>query len=191
MESEGLMGAADSSVSPQTSRRRITLFRAGDSVAMDHESMPFVGVDEDVMAGFARIAAGAPEVREASQTTILFRTGGENGVSLSHAWFKSGYVTPRHSHDADCIYYILAGEARFGSARLRKGEGIFIPAHDGYVLEAGEDGCELLEFRNAGQFNIHFKGNDVAHWDRIARSHAEHMPHWAGEVRPSERVPAA
>ncbi len=174
-----------------TGRQRIALFRAGDATALDHETMPFVGVDADVMAGFARMAAGCPDPADASHTTILFQSGGDPGVSLCHAWFKSGFISPRHSHDADCIYYILAGEARFGSARLGKGDGIFIPASQGYVLEVGEEGCELLEFRNAAQFNIHFKGNDPAHWDKIAQSYAAHTSNWESEIPPSQREPAA
>ena len=179
--------AATGDAQPQISRRRITMIRAGEGVPMDHESMPFVGVDEDVMANFAKLSASVPNMVDAAHTEILFRMPGENGMSLSRAWFKSGYITPRHSHNSDCLYYILSGEARFGSARLGPGEGIFIPANDGYVVEAGPEGCELLEYRNAAEFNIHFKDNDAGHWDRIARSLGEHMTGWDSEVRPSER----
>jgi hypothetical protein len=169
-------------------RNRIALFRAGEGKPLDHETMPFAGLDPDTVAGLARIMGSGPDAADGSHTTILFQTGGaEPGVSLSHAWFKSGFISPRHSHNADCIYYILAGEARFGAARLGPGDGIFIPAGDGYVLEVGEQGCELLEFRNAAQFDIHFKGNDEAHWDRIVRSYAGHMPGWASEPPPSQR----
>ncbi len=176
---------------PASARNRITLFRAGEGKPLDHESMPFDGIDEATMAGLGRIMASGPQAADGSHTTILFQTGGaEPGVSLSHAWFKSGFISPRHSHNADCIYYILAGEARFGAARLGPGDGIFIPAGDGYVLEVGEEGCELLEFRNAAQFNIHFKGNDEAHWGKIAQSYAAHMPDWASEPPPSQREAA-
>ena len=30
-------------------------------------------------------------------------------MHVSYIWFKSGYVLPPHSHDGDCLYYILAG----------------------------------------------------------------------------------
>jgi len=168
-------------------RNRITLFRAGEGIPLDHETMPFAGMDTETMAGLARVMASGPKAADGSHTTILFQSGGEQGVSLSHAWFKSGVISPRHSHNADCIYYILAGEARFGAACLTKGDGIFVPADHGYVLTAGEEGCELLEFRNAAQFNIHFKGNDDAHWEKIARSYADHMPGWESEVPPSRQ----
>jgi hypothetical protein len=172
-------------------RKRMTLFRKGDALPLDHETMPFMGVDAATMAGLGRVMASGPRAADGSHTTILFQSGGENGVSLSHAWFKTGFISPRHSHNADCIYYILGGEARLGSARLGPGEGVFIPADHAYVLEVGDEGCELLEFRNAAQFNIHFRGNDDAHWDKVAQSYAHHMPQWENEVPPTQRpVPA-
>lgn len=168
-------------------RKRMTLFRASEGVPLDHETMPFAGLNPDTLAGLAKVMASGPQAADGSHTTILFQAGGENGVSLSHAWFKTGFISPRHSHNADCIYYILGGEARFGAARLGPGDGVFIPALHGYVLEVGDEGCELLEFRNAAQFNIHFAGNDDAHWDKIANSYAHHMPHWESEIPPTQR----
>ena len=172
---------------PAPARKRMALFRAGEGVALDHETMPFEGIDAATLAGLGRIMASGPKAADASHTTILFQSGGEDGVSLSHAWFKTGFISPRHSHNADCIYYILAGEARFGSARLGPGDGIFVPADQAYVLEVGDAGCELLEFRNAAQFNIHFKGNDEAHWEKVAQSYTRHMPQWEAEIPPSQR----
>jgi hypothetical protein len=42
-------------------------------------------------------------------------------MSLCWAWFKSGYVLPRHSHNADCLYYVLGGSLRLGSVWLKAG----------------------------------------------------------------------
>jgi mannose-6-phosphate isomerase-like protein (cupin superfamily) len=168
-------------------RKRMTVFRAGEGVALDHETMPFEGVDPATLAGLGRIMASGPRAADASHTTILFQSGGEEGVSLSHAWFKTGFISPRHSHNADCIYYILAGEARFGAARLGPGDGMYVPAEQAYVLEVGDEGCELLEFRNAAQFNIHFKDNDEAQWAKVSQSYARHMPQWENELPPSQR----
>ena len=30
------------------------------------------------------------------------------GFSLTHVWFKKNYPLPLHSHDADCLYYVIA-----------------------------------------------------------------------------------
>lgn len=172
---------------PVPARMRMTLFRAGEGIALNHETMPFAGVDPATMAGLGLVMASGPKAADASHTTILFQSGKDQGVSLSHAWFKTGFISPRHSHNADCIYYILAGEARFGSARLGPGDGVYVPGDQAYVLEVGDQGCELLEFRNAAQFNIHFKGNNESDWGKIAQSYARHMPQWENEIPPSQR----
>ncbi|MBV9509803.1 MAG: hypothetical protein JO303_05935, partial [Caulobacteraceae bacterium] len=31
------------------------------------------------------------------------------GFSLSQAWFKNNYLLPLHSHEVDCLYYVVAG----------------------------------------------------------------------------------
>ena len=164
--------------------KRMTIFRADEGLEVNHESMPFEGVDEGVMAGFAKLMGCGIAPGTGEKTAILFREPGEEGLSLSYAWFKSGYILPRHSHNADCVYYILAGELNAGSAVLRKGDGIFVPADHGYSFEAGAEGVELLEFRNATRFNILFKGNDEAHWNRIADVYRAKAGVWPEEPAP-------
>jgi mannose-6-phosphate isomerase-like protein (cupin superfamily) len=169
----------------RSDRKRMTIFRGSEAAVMDEESMPFVGVDEGVMAGFAKLMANGATPGAGEQTKILFREPGEEGLSLSYGWFKSGYILPRHSHNADCVYYVLAGELQAGSATLRKGDGIFVPAEHGYSFEAGPEGVEFIEFRNATHFNMFFKGNDEAHWDRIAGVYQAKADVWPDEVPPS------
>jgi len=169
------------------SKKQMRVFRGAEAGELGHDQMPFVGVDEGVMAGFAKLgAAGAMEAMGAI-TSCLFREPGAAGLSLCHAWFKSDYILPRHSHSADCVYYILGGEVTMGTQILRKGDGIFIPAHDGYTLKAGPQGAEILEFRNATEFDIHFKGNDEAHWDRMTEVQLAKKDVWPSETPPSAR----
>jgi hypothetical protein len=40
---------------------------------------------------------------DAAETAYLW---GGLGMSLTTAWFKSGYSLPLHTHNADCLYYI-------------------------------------------------------------------------------------
>ena len=166
-------------------RKRMTVFRRKDATMLDHEIMPFTGMDVKMMAGFGRLVA-ATRTEDVPQVLVLFREPGDRGLSLSYAWFKSGYILPRHSHDADCVYYIIAGEVKMGSTRIAAGEGIFIPANDGYTFEVGPIGCELLEFRNATQFHIHFQGDDDAYFDRMIQLQVDKAASWKIEPRPSE-----
>lgn len=164
-------------------RKRMAIFRGADAPALHIEE--FLGIDETVMAkmafqGEAMQNGVVPEV-----TNVLFKGA---GLSLTQAWFKSGYTVPRHSHDADCTYYILSGSVRFGTQVLTAGDGIFVPGGDAYTLEAGDEGAEFLEFRTAETFNMKFVNNDDAHYKKMSDAFANNAERWATEKRPSELV---
>jgi quercetin dioxygenase-like cupin family protein len=175
-----------------TKRRRMAVFRRKDAVELDLEMMPFEGMDgEGVQEGVAKMMAAGVQQGAAERTLVLFKEPQPNGLSLTYAWFKSGYVLPKHSHSADCLYYIIAGSLRMGTQVLGKGDGIFVPADDAYTYEVGEDGLELLEFRNASRFNFVFKGNEPAHWDKMAATYVDRAAIWQAEtMTPSEREKA-
>jgi len=161
------------------------MFRAANARELSPEVMPIEGMDESVAAGFAKIMAGGTPPEAGAAGSLLFREPGRQGLSLAVVRFKSGFVLPRHSHDCDCLYYVTAGALKLGSATLRKGDGFFIPASQAYSYEAGPQGVEVLEFRNATEFNFEFKQNDAAHWDRVATAIRTHAAAW-----PTEPVPA-
>jgi quercetin dioxygenase-like cupin family protein len=167
-------------------RKRMRIFRASEATnVQDH--MPILGVDDNVQAGLRQLAeaTGAYPATAGTKTVVLFREPGDQGLSLAYAWFKSDYILPRHSHDADCLYYILGGELQLGTQTLGKGDGIFIPADTAYTYQAGPRGVELLEFRNATRFHFLFQGNDDAHWKRIANVLKENCPTWEHEQPPT------
>lgn len=169
-------------------RRRMVVFRASEAGEVGPEIMPREGIDDSVLAGFSLLAEAGVTEGLGEQTRLLFRDPGENGMSLVYAWFKSGYILPFHTHDSDCLYYVLAGELRMGSHVLRKGDGMFIPANHGYGYEAGPDGVEILEFRNATHFNLAFRANSESRWRSIADTFRNRAAIWAEEtVPPSER----
>lgn len=169
-------------------RKRISIFRANEAGEVTDEMMPREGIDEGVMAGLAMLAEAGVTEGVGERTRVLFSEPGEQGMSLLHAWFKGGYVLPFHSHSTDCLYYVLSGELRMGSHVLRRGDGFFIPGEQGYGYEAGPDGVEVLEFRNATRFNLVFRGNKPGRWEEIAAAYTEHEAEWRTEtVPPSER----
>jgi quercetin dioxygenase-like cupin family protein len=109
---------------------------------------------------------------------VLFRQEGEDGregLSLVWSWFGPGFILPRHSHDADCLYYVVSGEARMGNRRIGAGAGFFVPAGAPYAYTAGPEGIQILEFRNATSFDMRIT-EGLARWGRIvenARANAE------------------
>ena len=168
-------------------KQRIQVFRAAGE-PLGPEQMPMEGIDEAVMAGLGRVMEAGAAEGLGEQVRCLFRQPGDDGLSLCYAWFKSGYVLPRHSHNADCVYYIVGGELRLGNQVLRKGDGFFVPDGAPYSYVAGPEGVEVLEFRNATQFNFLFRNNDEAHWNRVAETYRSRGSTWATEtVPPSDR----
>ena len=44
------------------------------------------------------------------------------GFGLTHVWFKEGYALPLHSHDCDCLYYVIAGSLKMGTEELAESQ---------------------------------------------------------------------
>jgi hypothetical protein len=122
--------------------------------------------------------AGGHDVR------VLFRQGGDAGLSLVWSRFGPNYPLPRHSHSADCLYYVVAGEARLGNRRVGAGEGFFVPANAPYAYTAGAEGIEILEFRAADAFDMRIT-ETLPRWDGIVESVRAHKDAWAN-YSPSE-----
>lgn len=171
--------------SAETSRKkRIETFRFSDAVPLSEEQMPMEGIDDSVLAGFGKLAEAGGIESGGEKVLCLFREPEDDGLSLCYAWFKSGFVLPRHSHNADCLYYVIAGEVHLGKQVLGKGDGFFVPADAPYSYTTGPEGAEVLEFRNAARFNILFRNNDEAHWERMAQAFRENIPKWQSELVP-------
>src|SRR5689334_5462076 len=104
--------SAEASESP---RRGISIFRAEDATPIMETD--FMAMPE--MTGGA-LAAGGPEIYMASAPgtdvrVALRQTPEEGGFSILHVWFKADYPVPRHTHDADCLYYIVSGSIVMGN----------------------------------------------------------------------------
>jgi quercetin dioxygenase-like cupin family protein len=156
---------------------KILFYRAEDARPLDAETMPPGKLDPAVYTelDLSPISAG-------TTTTVLFKGDGPDGFSLVHAKFKTGYRLPRHSHSADCLYYVLAGELRMGSRVLRTGEGFFIRAGAQYAYEAGPEGVEVLEFRAATTFDITIMDQTVERWKPILAAALANHDRWVAET---------
>lgn len=107
------------------------------------------------------------------------------GMSLAHVWFKSGFPLPRHSHDIDCLYYILAGTIQLGTKELGPGDGFFVGADVPYTYTPGSQGVELLEFRASSAFGIRLLANNPAYWAKAAEAVRLNRDTWKSEQPPS------
>ncbi len=153
------------------------IFRAAEARAEDgipimrHEPMT-----ELMLEGAKRMMEAG--VEHGHETRLLFSAA---GLSLSYVWFKSFYPLPRHSHDTDCLYYVLSGSLRLGTQEIGKGDGFFVGAGVPYAYTPGENGVEVLEFRATTSFNIKLLANNPAFWDRATQTVIERRAAWADE----------
>ena len=120
-------------------------------------------------------------------TVVRVLSKAPSGLSLVYAWFKSLYPLPPHSHDADCMYYVVSGELTMGSETLRAGDGLYVPANTFYSFTAGPEGVEILEFRAADAFDTVVRSGTEAAWARAASVVQERLPLWKSEAAPSQR----
>jgi len=164
---------------------RMRIFRAADAYDVDENIMPMEGLDENVLTGFRELENHG--IDKGHKVRCLFREESGTGLSLVYIWYKSGFILPQHQHNADCVYYVIAGEIHAGNVVVGQGDGLFIPKNHDYTYAAGPDGVELLEFRNAATFNIVFNGKDPGQWPRIIAALDSNVDNWKSQTKPPER----
>lgn len=174
------MSAAD----PVPPHKRTELFFAAQAKTLGPEMMSSTPPGEALQPVLARLAEAGVKPGIGEKNLVLFSEPGANGLSLVYVWFKSHYQLPPHSHNCDCLYYVLDGELSIGSRRLRKGDGLFVPAGHVYTYEAGPDGVEVLEFRNATRFDITLSDRNPERWERILSTFQQRAATWQQETTP-------
>jgi hypothetical protein len=164
---------------PLATRERLTLFDFADAPGLaetDMMSMPTLAdpvANADAMAEWATSAGHVVKV--------LYRAEGDEGCSLVWSWFGPDYTLPRHSHSADCLYYVVRGEAHLGNRVVTAGSGFFVPCDAPYAYTAGPEGIEILEFRSATSFDMKIS-ESPARWQKIVDNARTHNAAWAQEA---------
>jgi len=126
------------------------------------------------------VGADDREILRSGETLrVLFRHAGETGFSLVRVSFGPNYLLPRHSHSADCLYYVLAGEVRLGNRTVAAGDGFFVPKDHPYAYQVGPDGVELLEFRHATSFDFVVHEDNPDRWRAIVDTARQNQAAWA------------
>jgi quercetin dioxygenase-like cupin family protein len=165
---------------------RFAIYRHADAPHYSETShMETVGLTPVILDGIERATAEGAD--EGQQVKLLFAMP---GMSLTYVWFKSGFPLPLHSHNADCLYYIISGSLRLGTEELGAGDGFFVGSDVPYAYTPGPDGVELLEFRTADAFDIRFLGKTAAFWDRTVSAVRAERGAWAGQ-QPPQRIVAS
>ena len=130
---------------PSTARRRVEIFRAADAV--DNGGPKGIrggGTATDETRAKLKVLRDAGR-DDGLVSSLLYHQ--QDGFSIVHLWVKPHYPLPRHSHDSDCLYYVVNGEITYGIETLRASDGFFVPAGIDYVYTGGPEGGELIEVR--------------------------------------------
>lgn len=166
--------------SPQK-RLRFSIFRAADAdPKAGIPNMTTTPVSDIAREGAGQLVAAGME--NGHENRVLFSGG---GMSLLYAWFKSGYPLPRHSHDSDCLYFILGGSIQVGTETLGPGDGFFVGGDAPYTYVPGEEGVEIIEFRATEQFDIKLLADNPAFWQKALQNVVSRQEKWQTESRPS------
>jgi hypothetical protein len=165
-------------------RPGLKIFKGGeapDAIAAGIMTYPtFTPLEAERM----KIIAGDGEASGA-ETRLLFNVP---GFSLVHVWFKKHYPLPLHSHDADCLYYIIAGSLEIGAQTLGPRDGFFVGAGVPYAYKPGPEGVELLEFRHATGVDFQLHAHGEAFWIKAAEAMAANRADWRDAKMPALNV---
>jgi hypothetical protein len=164
--------------------KKFTIFRAADAPSLAEAGcMSFEPFKEQVLPLLGEVQEAG--VFNGEQARVLFSIP---GFTLLHVWFKREYPLPLHSHDADCLYYIIAGSIRLGTETLGPRDGFFVPANVPYGYTPGSEGVELLEFRHATAFNFVNHANGESFWRKALDTVKANQDAWAEAAPPALNV---
>jgi hypothetical protein len=156
------------------------VFRARDAVdysqAGPMEPMPATEIES---AGMQQLMQSG--MMDGGQVKLLYS---RPGMSLTYCWFKSGYPLPRHSHSADCLYFIVSGSLKVGTEELGAGDGFFLGTDVPYTYVPGENGVEVMEFRTSDKFDFKMLANNKTYWDKALSSLLTAKVKWPEEAAP-------
>ncbi len=166
---------------PRKTTEGFTIYRASEAPELVEAGCITPSPITDVqMDGMKRIMQAG--YREGDEIKVLCNIP---GFSLVYSWFKPGFPLPLHSHDADCLYYIVSGSIRLGTEDLGPRDSFFIPNGVPYTYKMGPEGVEILEFRHETKFNFLNLAKGAAFWDKAVETVAAQQEEWKTAKRPS------
>ncbi|GMU79844.1 MAG: hypothetical protein AMXMBFR46_26330 [Acidimicrobiia bacterium] len=170
-------------MSDDDKRRGVTIYRVADAVNLNDTDFMGTPTMSDAARESLDMAVLGESGLGAHVTVVARQSAEEGGFSLLHCWFKADYPLPRHSHDADCMYYVVSGEAHMGNQVLRAGDAFFIPADAPYLYTAGPDGVEVLEIRHdTAHFDMKILDQPAARWQALVDVTQANRDRWAAET---------
>ncbi len=162
-------------------KRQMQIFRAADAPGLvEAGCMTVEPMSEKQMAGVGKLVEAG--YLEGEKITVLVDMP---GFSLTHAWLKTEYPLMRHTHNSDCMYYIVAGSLRLGTEELGPKDCFFVPADVAYTYTPGPRGVEVLEVRHEPTFNFVNLSHNAAWWQKAEETCRANREAWQRAVPPS------
>lgn len=163
---------------PKADAPPLEIFRAGDATDYTAEGpmaiYPMTDVQQEGMAALAEMG-----MMEGGTVKLLYS---RPGMSLTYVRFKPGYALPLHSHSANCLYFIITGSLKMGTEELGPGDGFFLGTDVPYTYVPGEDGLELLEFRDSDDYDFKAIAKNAEYWKTLAKSMAQASAGWSDDA---------
>jgi hypothetical protein len=160
------------------------IFRAADAPGlMEAQCMTIAPSTPEQAEGMKKLVAAG--YLEGDEVKVLVDIP---GFSLTHVWFKKDYPLLLHSHNVDCLYYIVAGSIQMGDQTLGPRDSFFVPANSAYTYRPGPQGVELLEFRHEGRFDFRNYTKGAAFFEKAAATVAANRDAWREAKPPALNV---
>jgi mannose-6-phosphate isomerase-like protein (cupin superfamily) len=160
---------------------KMQIFRAADAKGLMEEGcMEIMPSTPEQQAGMKKLMENG--YHHGDEVKVLVNIP---GFSLTHVWFKAGYPLLLHSHNVDCLYYIIAGSLQMGAETLGPRDSFFVPADGAYTYTPGPEGVELLEFRQAGKFDFKNLTKGAAFFEKAAKTAAASQEAWKQAKMPT------
>lgn len=158
-------------------RKRISIFRSTELTSLAETMERSASTAPQALEGIDRVVNAG--LHDGLIAKVAFRQEGPIGLSLIHCWFKKGVPLPPHSHNVDCLYYIISGSLKFGTEKLGPGDGMMVPADAVYSFTAvGDEGVEFLEIRNHTMFDVKSRSLSKVAWDKYVSRVEENRDAW-------------
>jgi mannose-6-phosphate isomerase-like protein (cupin superfamily) len=161
--------------------QKFRIFRAeGAPVLEKTEFQSMAPLTPAEIAGFAKMAEAGADA--AHDVRVLVNIP---GFSLVHLWFKKDFPLPLHSHNVDCMYFVIAGSLKLGTETLGPRDSFFVPAEAPYTYRPGPEGVEVLEIRLADHWDFKNHAKSQAFYDRAVETIAANLEAWRQAKRPA------
>ncbi|MDG2001998.1 MAG: cupin domain-containing protein [Novosphingobium sp.] len=156
----------------------LEIFRARDATEYGEDGPmdgpPMSDVQQHGMA--AMFEAG---MMSGSEVKLLY---GRPQMSLTYVRFKPGFALPLHSHSANCLYFIITRSIKMGTEELGPGDGFYLGTDVPYTYVPGENGVELLEFRDSNDFDFKATAKNADYWKTLAANMAKASAGWTDDA---------